>query len=70
VVGGLVGLGIPEGDVRWYQDEVEAGRILVTVSHPDGRGDEARDVIHRAGGGVKTASGVGTFGTGLLATPY
>jgi hypothetical protein len=69
VVGGLIGLGVPEEDARRYQAEAEAGRILVTVHRAEGRAAEARSILARhatpAGG-----PGVGTYGTGVQATPY
>jgi hypothetical protein len=70
VVGGLVGLGIPEDQARWADEELNAGRVLVTVHAPDGRADEARSLIRGLGGRVKEAAGVGVYGTGLPATPY
>jgi hypothetical protein len=48
LAGSLVGLGIPEEDAAFYQDEVKAGRYVVTVDC--GYGDDARDVISRHGG--------------------
>ena len=48
VVGALVGLGIPEEEARYYEDEFKRGRILVTVKAP-GRQDEARSILQRWG---------------------
>jgi len=70
VVGGLVGLGVPEEDAKWYEGELNAGRVLVAVQAPAGRADEARNVIRKLGGSVHEAAGVGSYGTGLPATPY
>lgn len=66
VVGGLAGLGVPEEDARRYQAEAEAGRVLVTVHHVDGRAAEARSVLARhatpAGGpGVASYDGLTRF---------
>jgi hypothetical protein len=48
LTGALVGLGIPEDDARYYEDEVKAGRYLVTVDC--NQGDDARDIVTRHGG--------------------
>lgn len=53
VVGGLVGLGIPEDEATYYEDELKGGRTLVTVHAADtafGRADAARDILSRHGG--------------------
>jgi len=44
LAGGLVGAGIPEDEARYYQDEFEAGRTLVTVK-ADGRTDDAIRIL-------------------------
>jgi uncharacterized protein (TIGR02271 family) len=48
IAGALIGLGIPEDEARYYEDEFKEGRILVTVK-ADGRYDEARALLRRAG---------------------
>jgi uncharacterized protein (TIGR02271 family) len=48
VVGALIGLGIPEEEARFYEDEFKAGRTLVTVK-ADGRYDEAWTILSRNG---------------------
>jgi len=48
VVGALVGLGIPEDDARYYEDELKSGRTLVTVG-ADGREDAAWAILCRHG---------------------
>jgi hypothetical protein len=45
----LIGLGIPETDAPFYESELRAGRILVTVSTND-HGDDARSILSRHGG--------------------
>lgn len=45
VAGALIGWGIPEEDARYYEEEVKAGRYLVTVTgdrHVDARGHMTR----------------------------
>ncbi|MCE9567964.1 MAG: YsnF/AvaK domain-containing protein [Planctomycetes bacterium] len=49
LTGALVGWGIPEEDAEFYENEVQAGRYLVTVDTTD-RIDEARLILHRNGG--------------------
>ncbi|QJW99088.1 hypothetical protein [Frigoriglobus tundricola] len=53
VVGGLAGLGVPEEDAKWYADELEAGKVLVTVRATDG--STAREIIGNYGGSAKRA---------------
>ncbi|MDB5306773.1 MAG: hypothetical protein JWO38_975 [Gemmataceae bacterium] len=54
LVGALIGFGIPEDDARYYEGEVKAGRYLVTVT-ANGRGAEARAILHRNGGFDRTS---------------
>jgi hypothetical protein len=81
LVGGLIGLGIPEGDAQWYQAEVQAGRVVVTVRGDNG--DVARDILDRHGAVNRPPSGAATYhppasdtdgaeipGNALPATPY
>jgi hypothetical protein len=70
VVGGLIGLGVPEEEARWYESEVTSGRTLVTVHDADDRIDEARRILRDHGGSVRDADEIGTYGSGLTATPY
>ena len=44
LAGALIGAGIPEDEARYYQDEFEGGRAIVTV-HPEGRADEAKAIL-------------------------
>src|SRR4029078_4074251 len=48
LVGALVGLGIPEEDARFYEDEVKGGRFLVMVDARD-REAEAWAILRRCG---------------------
>ncbi len=48
LVGGLVGLGIPQEEAEYYQGQVEQGRVLVTVNAA-GREDEAHMILRRSG---------------------
>jgi hypothetical protein len=70
VVGALVGLGVSEDDAGWYQEQVQRGRTLVTVHEADERSEDARSIIRHHGGEIHEPSELGTYGTGLPATPY
>jgi hypothetical protein len=70
LIGGLIGAGIPEDDSHWYQSELKAGRSLVTVHEADERAEEARDILRRDGATIRLPSNVGSYGTGLPATPF
>jgi len=48
LMGGLIGLGIPEEEATYYQEQVGLGRALVTVD-PQGRDDEAQAILLRNG---------------------
>jgi len=48
IIGALVGLGIPEDEAGYYEQEVKSGRTLVTVN-ADGRSDEAWNILMRWG---------------------
>jgi len=49
LTGALIGLGLPEEEARYYEDEFKAGRTVVTVK-ADGRYDEAVAILRRFGG--------------------
>jgi uncharacterized protein (TIGR02271 family) len=49
IAGGLVGLGIPEDEATYYENEVKAGRYVVTV-RANGRRTEAVEILRRHGG--------------------
>lgn len=53
LVGGLIGLGIPEDDAKYYESEVHGGKFLVTVEATN-RETEAWGILHRAGGYNRT----------------
>ncbi len=48
IAGALIGLGIPEEEATYYEDEFKSGRTLVTVQSP-GRYEEVRDILRRYG---------------------
>lgn len=49
LVGALVGLGISEGDARFYEGEVKSGRTLITVRSP-ARPSEVAEILRAHGG--------------------
>lgn len=50
VVGGLVGLGIPEHEVKHYEDSIERGSVLVGVQYEDGdEKNKAKDIFEGCG---------------------
>jgi len=48
IAGALIGLGVPEHEAQYYENEFHQGRILVTVK-ADGRYDEAWAILQRYG---------------------
>ena len=48
MMGGLIGLGIPEDEARYYEGEFNRGRVLVTVRTSD-RFNEARRILRDHG---------------------
>jgi len=57
VIGGLIGLGIPEEDASYYEGEFKSGRTIVTV-RADARYSEATDILRRHGAVERATSGV------------
>jgi uncharacterized protein (TIGR02271 family) len=53
LAGALIGWGIPEEDASYYEEEVKAGRYLVTVE-ADSREGEARAILRKYGGHDRT----------------
>ncbi|HEY3112032.1 MAG TPA: general stress protein [Chloroflexota bacterium] len=48
IAGALVGIGVPEDEAAWYEQEVRGGRALVSVLARDRR-DQAREILRRFG---------------------
>jgi len=48
IVDELKRLGVPEEEAQYYQNELDAGRIVVTVQ-ADGRQEEVRSILERNG---------------------
>jgi uncharacterized protein (TIGR02271 family) len=49
IAGALIGLGIPEEEAKFYEQELKSGRTIVTVKAGN-RAEEARDILYRHGG--------------------
>jgi uncharacterized protein (TIGR02271 family) len=62
LVGGLAGLGIPEDEAKYYEEQVGHGKALVTVD-AQGRDEEARAILLRDGAEGLQAAGFGTAAT-------
>lgn len=56
VIGGLIGLGIPEEDASYYESEFQSGRTIVTV-RADARYTEATDILRRHGAIERATAG-------------
>lgn len=57
VIGGLIGLGVPEDDAGYYESEFRSGRTIVTV-RADARYSEAVDILRRHGAVERATAGV------------
>jgi uncharacterized protein (TIGR02271 family) len=55
LTGALIGWGIPEEDAKFYENEVSAGRFLVSLSNPGDRANDARAILHRHSGFDRSA---------------
>jgi ferritin-like metal-binding protein YciE len=49
VIGGLIGLGIPEHQVKYFQDAIEKGSVLVGVKVPEDREEWAESILEAHG---------------------
>jgi len=59
LIGVFTGMGIPEDEARYYENEFHQGRIVLTV-RTDGRYEEARSILRRYGAyDVESRSGSG-----------
>ena len=54
IAGALIGLGIPEEDANYYEDEFKSGRTIVTVQN-ETRYDEAQSILRSNGGYDRTS---------------
>lgn len=65
LLGALVGMGIPEVDARYFEEELRAGGILVTVD-AGSRAQEVRQILR--GRGAELEAGARTTASGLAST--
>jgi hypothetical protein len=49
LAGALIGAGIPEHEAKYYQDELESGRIIITVTAGKNRIGQAATILFRSG---------------------
>jgi len=64
IAGALVGMGVPEEDAKFYEEEAKAGRTLVTV-RADGRYDDAQRVLREYGAYDVESRHMGTAAAGV-----
>ncbi|WP_205678759.1 general stress protein [Aquisphaera insulae] len=76
LIGTLIGAGIPEHEARYYDEEFQAGRTIVTVS-ADGRAAEASSILRQYGaydmstrGSAASSSSAGPAGASRPASTY
>jgi hypothetical protein len=60
----------PTEDAEWVRDELKAGRTVVIVRHADQQAEDVREVLRKHGGTITEPTVIGTYGTGLPATPF
>jgi hypothetical protein len=60
----------PDAGGDWLEDEIADGHTVVTVREADERAEDAREILRKHGGAIREPSPVGTYGTGLPATPF
>jgi hypothetical protein len=73
-----IGLYVPGGGAPgsceensdWFRKELADGKSIVTVHEADQRAEDAREVLRHHHGSIQEPSDIGTYGTGLPATPY
>jgi hypothetical protein len=60
LLGALIGLGIPQEDARYYEEELHSGRTLITVLS-EGRAAEAAAILVQNGGEIKTGGNPSSY---------
>jgi len=61
---------IKEENRDWFAKELDEGKVLVTVHEADERAEDAREILRRHHGSIHQPTDIGTYGTGLPATPF
>jgi hypothetical protein len=54
----------------WIVKEMDEGKSLVIVREADERAEDVRDILRRHHASIQQPSDIGTYGTGLPATPF
>jgi len=60
----------PDAGGEWLEDEIESGHTVVTVRDADQRAEDARELLRHHGATIREPSPIGSYGTGLPATPF
>lgn len=60
----------PDASGDWLEDEIASDHTVVTVRDADERADDVREILRKHGGTIREPSPIGTYGTGLPATPF
>lgn len=60
----------PDGDGAWVDEEISAGHTVVSVNDADERADDVRELLRKHGATIREPSPIGSYGTGLPATPF
>src|SRR5205823_8168472 len=69
LIGALVDMGVPEEHARAYEENVKAGRILLTVNATsDQQAEQARSIFSRHAGVDVRAYGVGSTAASMTKT--
>jgi hypothetical protein len=69
ITGALVGMGVPEEEARYYEEEARVGRTLVAV-RAGSRYQEARDIMRRRGAYDFESRDTPSTGTTTTSTAY
>ena len=70
LIGSLTRMGVPEKDARFYQNELEAGRTIVTVTTSDDTGRDEAVSIMRNNGAYDAATHEGVVNSLSLASTF
>lgn len=54
----------------WEDSVLKEGKTILMVEEADKRAGDAREILRKHGGTIREPSPVGTYGTGLPATPF
>ena len=54
----------------WEEAELKDGKTILTVEEADERAEDVRSILRKHGATIREPSPVGTYGTGLPATPF